>query len=197
MECKSEGNPNPSYTWKYNLQDLLSDGKYSFSADKSELSITITNITDTGNYQCMASINFKRQLFTSSSSVTLTVQEKSNGAYMFELEKTCIEISCSTVQNCVVQNGRAFCSVNIWIVIAILFIIITFILCATTLSFILLSRTQRLKTLNNSEEIDMGWVKTKLKCLNILMQGYNYTTMYMYTHLDNLYSISKNNKWNS
>lgn len=104
----------------------------------------------------MASINFKGQLFTSSSSVTLTVQEKSNGAYMFELEKTCIEISCSTVQNCVVQNGRAFCSVNIWIVIAILFIIITFILCATTLSFILLSRTQRLKTLNNSEEIDMG-----------------------------------------
>lgn len=132
MKCKSEGNPNPNYTWKYNLQDLLSDGKYIFSADKSELSITITNITDSGNYQCMASINFKGQLFTRSSSVTLTVQEKSNGAYTVELEKTCIDISCSTVQNCVVQNGRAFCSVNIWIVIAILFIIITFILCATT-----------------------------------------------------------------
>lgn len=156
MECISDGNPDPNYTWKYNLTDLMSNGKYTFSADKSELSFTITNITDSGNYQCMASINLKGQLFNSYSSLTLTVQEKNIGAYPLELENTCYENSCSTVQNCVVKNGHAFCSVNIWIVIAIVFIIITLILCATTLSFILLSRTQRLKTVNSSEEMDMG-----------------------------------------
>lgn len=132
----------------------MNDAKYTFSANKSGLSFTITNITDSGIYQCVASVYFKREWLFSSSNVTLTVQEKRNGAYLVEPEKTCIANSCSTVQNCVVKNGRPFCSVNIWIVIAIVFIIITLILCATTL--ILFSRIQLLKTVNNSEIIDMG-----------------------------------------
>lgn len=55
-----------------------------------------------------------------------------------------------------VKNGLAFCSLNIWIVIAIVFIIITLILCTTTLSLILLRKAKRLKAVNNAEETDMG-----------------------------------------
>lgn len=153
IKCLSNGNPHPKYTWTFNLTEIVSDVKYTFFANKSGLSFTITNTTDSGNYQCVASNYIKGQWFFSYSNVTLTVQEKRNGAYPVEPEKTCIANSCSTVRNCVVKNGRAFCSVNIWIVIAIVFIIITLILCTTT---ILLSRIQRLKTVNNSEEIDMG-----------------------------------------
>lgn len=52
--------------------------------------------------------------------------------------------------------------------IAIVFIIITLILC-TTLSLILLRNAKRLKAVNNAEETDMGYVKTKLNEPDILI----------------------------
>lgn len=155
MECISEGNPSPNYTWKLNFTDVVRNAKYTFSANKSRLSFTITNTTDSGYYQCVASIYYKGKWFNSSSSVNLTVREKSNDVYPLELEKPCNENTCSSVQNCLVKNGRAFCSVNIWIIIAIAFIILTLILFTTTL-FVLVKRTQRKKTLQNTDEMDMG-----------------------------------------
>lgn len=53
--------------------------------------------------------------------------------------------------------------------IAIVFIIITLILCTTTLSLILLRKAKRLKAVNNAEETDMGYVKTKLNEPDILI----------------------------
>lgn len=154
MKCISDGNPHPNYTWKFNLTEIMNDAKYTFSANKSGLSFTITNITDSGNYQCVASNNFKGKSFFSSSNVTLSVQWKSNGANPVEPEKTCTENSCSTFQNCVLKNGRAFCSINIWIVIAIVFIGVTLI-CATT-TLILLTKAQRKKSSPNTNDMDMG-----------------------------------------
>lgn len=154
MKCISDGNPQPNYTWKFNLTEIMNDAKYNFSANKSRLSFTITSITESGYYQCVVSNNFKGKSFFSSSNVTLTVEGKSNGANPVELKITCIENSCSTFQNCVLKNGRAFCSINIWIVIAIVFIGVTLI-CGTT-TLILLTKAQRKKTSPNTNDMDMG-----------------------------------------
>lgn len=156
MECISDGNPNPFYTWKFNSTDLMSSDKYTFSVNNSALSFTVTDFTDSGYYQCVASNYIKGKQFNSSSNVTITVQERNKLEHLLRIDKTCNESPCSSVQNCVVKDGRSFCLVNIWIVIAIVFIIITFILGMTTLSFILLRRTQQLKTIKNTNEMDMG-----------------------------------------
>lgn len=156
IECVSDGNPNPYYTWKFNSTDLMSSDKYTFSVNNSALSFTVTDITDSGYYQCVASNYFKGKLFNSLSNVTITVQERNKLEHLLKMDKTCNGSPCSSVQNCVIKDRRAVCLVNIWIVIAIIFIIITFIFGMTTLSFILLRRTQQLKTINNTNEMDMG-----------------------------------------
>lgn len=156
LKCLSDGNPNPNYTWKFYHTEIRSNAKYNISADKSELYFTVTNITDSGYYQCVASNYIKGQWFNSSSNVTLTVKQSNKGEHLLKLQKSCNENACSLVQNCVVKNGLALCSTNIWIVIAITFIIITLILCTTTLSLILLRRATRLKIVNNVDEMDMG-----------------------------------------
>lgn len=46
---------------------------------------------------------------------------------------------------------------------------IDLILCTTTLSLILLRKAKRLKAVNNAEETDMGYVKTKLNEPDILI----------------------------
>lgn len=156
MKCISDGNPYPYYTWKFNFTDLMSSDKYNFSVNNSTLSFTVTNIADSGYYQCVASNYIKGKLFNSSSIITLTAQEKNEEKFSLEMEKTCNgKNPCSSTESCVIENGRAFCSVNIWIVIAIVFIIITCILGMTTLSLILLRRT-RLKTISNTDEMGMG-----------------------------------------
>lgn len=142
--------------------------QFTISADKTELSFTVTNITDSGYYQCVALNDVNGKLFNSSLNVTLKVQEIIKEEDLLEKEKTCNENICSSVQNCVVKDGRTFCLVNIWIVIAIVFIIITLILFTATLTLILLRRAKRLKMVNNADETDMGYVETKLKYLDIL-----------------------------
>lgn len=154
MKCTADGNPNPNYTWKFNLTDIMSSVKYTFSVNNSTLSFTVTDITDSGYYQCVASNYFIGTLFNSSSIVILTVQEINEEKYSVELGKTCNP--CSSTESCVIENGRVICSLNIWIVIAIVFIIITFLLGMTTLIFIWLRRTQRLKIVNNTDTVDMG-----------------------------------------
>lgn len=154
MKCTADGNPNPNYTWKFNLTDIMSSVKYTLSVNNSTLSFTVTDITDSGYYQCVASNYFNGTLFNSSSIVTLTAQEINEEKYSVGLEKKCNP--CSSTESCVIENGRAICSVNIWIVIAIVFIIITFLLGMTTLRFIWLRRTQRLKNVNNTDTVDMG-----------------------------------------
>lgn len=166
FKCISDGNPNPNYTWTFNFTEVLNNGKYIFSANKSELSFITTNITDSGYYQCVASNNFNGKTFNSSSNVTLLVQEKRREDIELEFEQSCLESQCSPVQNCVVKNGSAYCSLNAWIVIAIVFIVITVILGTTTLGFILSGRNQRIKRDNNTENVDMGWVH---RCFNILI----------------------------
>lgn len=169
LKCLSDGNPNPNYTWKLNHTEIRSNSKYNISVDKTQLSFTISNISDSGCYQCVASNNINGKLFNRSSNVTLTIQNSNKEEHPFELQKSCNENLCLSVQSCVLKNGLAFCSLNIWIVIAIVFIIITLILCTTTLSLILLRKAKRLKAVHHAEEMDMGYVETKLQEPDILI----------------------------
>lgn len=158
LECISDGNPNPNYTWKFNHSNIGQNTKFNISADKSMLSFTVTNFSDSGLYQCVAYNYIKGNLFNSSSNVTITVRERHEEEYSLEMEKKCLENSCLLIQNCILRNGRAFCSVNIWIVIAVVFISLSLILGTTTMSLIFARRTQKKNTVSITEEVDMGYV---------------------------------------
>lgn len=156
LECISDGNPNPIYAWKFNRSSIGNNSKFNISADKSKLSFTVTNISDSGLYQCVAINYIKGNMFNSSSNVTITVQERHEEEYAMEIEKTCLENPCLFIQNCIMRNGSAFCSRNIWAVIAIVFISLALILGITTMSLIFARRTQKKNTVSSTEEVDMG-----------------------------------------
>lgn len=132
----------------------MSDAKYTFSADKSGLSFTITNITDGGYYQCVASVYFNKKWLNSSSNITLTVKEKD-----IEVDSSfiqpCSVNSCLLIENCMMKNGSENCSINIWSVIAFLFIALTFILCSMTVSLVL-SRNKQQKKDNLKKGFNIG-----------------------------------------
>lgn len=153
LDCVSDGNPSPNYTWIFNFTEVVTSTKYSLSGNNSKLTFT-TDITDNGNYQCVSSNFFKGHMFNSSSYVVLTIQEKSEETNPLNMEPTCSKKSCSLIQSCVSRNGRANCSLNIWSIIAFIFIALTVISGATCVSLIL-SRKPRRK---NDQTNGIGWV---------------------------------------
>ncbi|XP_065942282.1 protogenin B-like [Magallana gigas] len=156
LECISDGNPNPIYAWKFNHSSIGNNSKFNISADKSKLSFTVTNIYDSGLYQCVAFSYMKGNMFNSSSNVTITVQERQEEETAMEIEKTCLENPCLLIQKCLMRNGSSFCSINIWAVVAIVFISLALILGTTTISLIFARRTQKKNTVSSTEEVDMG-----------------------------------------
>lgn len=156
LECISDGNPNPIYAWKFNRSSIGNNSKFNISADKSKLSFTVTNISDSGLYQCVAYNYIKGNMFNSSSNVTITVQERHEEEYAMEIEKICLENPCLFIQKCIMRNGSVFCSMNIWSVVAIVFISLALILGTTTMSLIFARRTQTKNTVSSTEEVDMG-----------------------------------------
>lgn len=153
FECISEGNPNPNYTWMFNFTEVVNDGKYIFSTNKSELSFTITNITDSGFYQCVATNYFNGKTFNSSNVTSLSVQEKKREDIVNTFAQKCPENQCSLIQSCIPRNGSAYCSLNIWSVIAFVFITLTLIFGTTCISLTLSRRRQKKNTFKNGSNI--------------------------------------------
>lgn len=156
LECISDGNPNPNYTWIFNLTCIMSDEKYKLSANKSQLSFTTTNITDSGYYQCVASNYFNGKWFNSSSNVTLSVQEMRHEEVELEFVQSCPKSPCSLIQSCIPRNGSAYCSLNIWSVISFAFITLTLILCTACIGLTLSRRKPKKNAYENGGNI--GWV---------------------------------------
>lgn len=153
LKCISDGNPSPNYKWMFNLTEIVNSSKYSISGDKSRLFFTL-NITDNGYYQCVSSNEFRGEVFNSSSNVTLEVKEKNVDPSSSNIKSTCSRTSCSFIQSCTLRNGSSICSLNIWSVIAFVFIALTIISGAACVSLIL-SRKPR-KKINQTNGI--GWV---------------------------------------
>lgn len=139
LKCISYGNPSPNYKWMFNLTEIVNSSKYSISDDKSKLSFTL-HITDNGSYQCVSSNDFGEQVFN----VMLTVQEKNVDPSSSDIKSTCSRTSCLFIQSCTLRNGSSICSLNIWSVIALVFIALTVISGAACVSLIL-SRKPRKK----------------------------------------------------
>lgn len=149
LKCISDGNPSPNYTWMFNLSEIVNSSKYSISGDKSKLSFTL-HITDNGYYQCVSSNDFGGNVIN----VMLTVQEKNVDPSSSDMKSTCSRTSCLFIQSCTLRNGSSICSLNIWSVIAFVFIALTIISGAACVSLIL-SRKPREK-INQTNGI--GWV---------------------------------------
>lgn len=142
LKCFSDGNPSPHYKWMFNHTEIVNSSKYSISGDKSKLSFTL-NINDNGHYQCVSSNCVKGKMLNSSSNFTLTVQENNGDESLLDMKSTCSRTSCTFIQSCALRNGSAHCSLNIWSIIAFVFIALTVISGAACVNLILSRKTRQ------------------------------------------------------
>ena len=55
LSCDADGNPVPIISWTRDGSLVNTSGRFSFSADKKQLTITNVKRTDSGKYRCVAS----------------------------------------------------------------------------------------------------------------------------------------------
>lgn len=126
-----------------NLTEIVNSSKYSISGyNNNKLSFT-TDIADSGCYTCVSSNYFKGKLFNSSTYIMLNVEEKNLDDHLSDMKSSCSKPSCSFIQSCVLRNGSALCSLNIWSIIAFLFIALTAISGAACVRLILSRNTRQ------------------------------------------------------
>lgn len=143
LTCISDGNPKPTFKWKFNSSNVLIDERHSFTLDNRTLILKNMIFNDSGIYSCFASNFVDGEIREMSSNVSLKVNEEQTGD-VDTLPATCDKIQCQTSEICSEVNGIAACKVNHWFFVTIVFILFTLFFMGTTIVGVRRSR------LNNS-----------------------------------------------
>nr|XP_022324357.1 cell adhesion molecule 3-like isoform X1 [Crassostrea virginica] len=126
LTCSSEGNPRPTFQWTFNFTKIAEGEKYYLSDQDTTLEFNTDNITDSGYYGCFASNSFNGNLYNSNDTIKLIVQDSST------VRTSCVNIKCSSIEKCTTKDNIAICSVDLWKIVAFLFISCSLVLGTTT-----------------------------------------------------------------
>ena len=130
LTCSSEGNPRPTFQWTFNFTEIVGGEKYYLSDQDTTLEFNTDNITDSGYYGCFASNSINGNLYNSNYTIMLIVQEKD--IYSSTVRISCVNIKCSSIEKCTTKDNIAICSVDMWTIVAFLFISCSLVLGTTT-----------------------------------------------------------------
>ena len=126
LTCSSEGNPRPTFQWTFNFTEIVGGEKYYLSDQDTTLEFNTDNITDSGYYGCFASNSFNGNLYNSNDTIKLIVQDSST------VRTSCVNIKCSSIEKCTTKGNIAICSVDMWKIVAFLFMSCSLVLGTTT-----------------------------------------------------------------
>ncbi|XP_078332981.1 uncharacterized protein LOC111113100 [Crassostrea virginica] len=169
LTCISDGNPRPTFRWKFNSTDIMENRKYTFLNGNATVKFTFQYLNESGNYQCYVENYVNDKYMNKSDSVTLIVKEPSTSQHPIATE-SCVEDSCSFMETCYTKDDTEVCSMHIWKLIAFVFITLSLFLGMTTLSLCLLLRIRKrrigylnggLKMSNNKFEDFGGYADPK------------------------------------
>ncbi|XP_062583675.1 uncharacterized protein LOC134245401 isoform X2 [Saccostrea cucullata] len=132
LTCISDGNPTPTFKWKFNSSNVFIDKRHSLTPDNRTLILKNMIFNDSGIYSCFVSNVVDKEMREISSNVSLKVNEEQIGV-VETLPATCDKIQCQTSEICSVVNGIADCKVNHWFFVTIVFIFLTLLFMVTTI----------------------------------------------------------------
>ncbi|XP_055996650.1 nectin-3-like [Ostrea edulis] len=125
LTCSSDGNPDPTFKWKFNSSDIKNNELYKLTLNNTVLVLRNINLNHSGIYVCMAS----NYLINGSSDITLSVKKKDPVAIY---QPTCDANPCGVTESCSETDGKAVCATNIWSVISFVFIVLSVIFMVAT-----------------------------------------------------------------
>ena len=129
ITCSSDGNPRPTFQWMFNFTKIVNGEKYHLSDQDRTIEFTISSIKDSGYYLCFAFNSFNGKLYNINDKKMLIVQEKD--IYLSSDRKSCKNIECSSIEKCTIQDNTAICSVDIWKIVAFVFLSFSLVLGTT------------------------------------------------------------------
>ena len=130
LTCSSERNPRPTFQWTFNFTKIAEGEKYSLSDQDTTLEFNTDNVTDSGYYGCFVSNSFNGNLYNSSDTIMLIVQERD--IYSSTVRISCLNVKCSSIEKCTTEDYIAICSVDMWKIVALLCISCSLALGSTT-----------------------------------------------------------------
>ncbi|XP_078332971.1 cell adhesion molecule 3-like isoform X2 [Crassostrea virginica] len=130
LTCSSDGNPRPTFQWTFNFTEIAEGEKYYLSDQDTTLEFNTDKITDSGYYGCFASNSFNGNLYNSNDTIKLIVQKKDINSSTIRI--SCLNIKCSSIEKCTTKDNIAICSVDMWKIVAFLFISCSLVLGTTT-----------------------------------------------------------------
>ena len=153
--CISNGNPQPTFRWKFNSMDIMENRKYTFLNKNATVAFTLQYLNESGNYQCNVKNYVNEKYMMKNDSVTLTVKELNIIPEPIATE-SCFRDTCSFIERCYESDDTAVCSQDIWKIISFFFITFSVILGMTTFSLCLLLRIQKRRKGYIKDGFDMG-----------------------------------------
>lgn len=127
LKCISDGNPRPTFRWKFNSTDIMENTKFSFTNQNSTMNFIIQYLNESGDYQCYVENYVNEKNRNKSGSVTLIVKEHNTIPEPIATQ-SCFEDTCSFMETCYTNDDTAVCSMDIWKIISFVFIALSLIL---------------------------------------------------------------------
>ncbi|XP_078331070.1 uncharacterized protein LOC144624919 isoform X2 [Crassostrea virginica] len=142
LTCISDGNPRPTFRWKFNSTDIMENRKYSFLNGNATVGFVIQYLNESGNYQCYVENYVNEKYMIKNDSITLTVKEQNIIPKPIATE-SCFRGACSFIEKCYENENTAVCSKDIWRIISIFFITLSLIMGMATVSLCVLLKIQK------------------------------------------------------
>ena len=155
LTCISDGNPRPTFKWKFNSTDIMENRKYTFLNENATVKFTFQYLNESGNYQCYVENNVNENYMNNNDSFPVIVKEQTTIPELIASE-SCFKDACSLVENCSKKDGTVICSLDIWKIISFVFMTLSLILGTTTLSLWLLWRNRKRRIGYMKDGIKMG-----------------------------------------
>lgn len=117
IQCISDSNPPPVFTWSFKPHNKSRDTRIKHSNDSSKLVFSSLKIEDSGIYICTVNNSARPHFLNTSAnfSVLPKILERENSG--------CNQ--CGYIETCQQDDEKTVCIVNIWLPIAVVFILLS------------------------------------------------------------------------
>lgn len=167
IQCSSDSNPPPAFTWSFKPQNKSGNTRIKYSQDKSKLVFHSLKTENAGTYTCI---------------VNNMTNNSNMASFVFVHVKNSVRIytgcdQCGYIETCQQSDEKTVCTVNIWMPIAVVCILLSTAFAVSSIVMIRQRKRTQESTATNNIILENRLVTLwfKFQPFNILSHICNFT----------------------